>query len=137
MPDTQALRRELEGFATTPSVAMTPFTVEGADYGRGEVRLLFEPRPDFANRTGVMQGGLALGLMDVALSLAAYAGTRAFTPTVEMKASYLAPLPIGPVLGVGRVVKAGRTLVFLEGTLSVPGGPPCITATATTIVREG
>lgn len=137
MPDTQALRRELEGFATTPSVAMTPFSVEGADYARGEVRLLFEPRPDFANRNGVTQGGLAMGMMDVALSLAAYAGTRSFSPTVELKASFLAPLPIGPVLAVARVVKAGRTLVFLEGSLSAPGGPPSITATATTIMRDG
>lgn len=138
MPDTLALQRVLESFEMTPSVAMTPFTVEAADFARGEVRLLFAPRPDFANRTGVTQGGLAMGMMDVALSLAAFAGTGVFTPTVELKASYLAPLPIGPVLGIGRVLKAGRTLVFLEGSLSAPGSPVSIASTATTLMpRDG
>lgn len=77
-----------------------------------------------------------MGLMDIAMSLAAYAGTRRFSPTVELKAIFLSPLPIGPVEAVARVVKAGRTLVFLEGVLSVPGGAVCIAATATTIMRE-
>ena len=137
MPDTLALRRALEGFEATPSIAMTPFVVEAADFARGEVRLLFEARPDFANRIGVTQGGLAMGMMDVALSLAAFAGTGLFTPTVELKASYLSPLPIGPVVGIGRVVKAGRTLVFVEATLGAPGAPVSIAATATTIMRDG
>ena len=137
MPDTLALRKVLEGFAATPSVTLTPFTVEAADFARGELRLLFEPRPDFANRNGVTQGGLAMGMMDVALSLAAYAGTGRFGPTVEMKASYLAPLPIGPVAATARVVKAGRTLVFLEGALGAPGAPVSIAATATVILRDG
>ena len=137
MPDTLALQTVLEGFVMTPSVAMTPFVVEAADFARGEVRLLFEPRPDFANRNGVVQGGLAMGMMDVALSLAAYAGTGVFSPTVELKASYLTPLPIGPIEAVARVVKAGRTLVFVEGTLGVPGAPVSIAATATTIMRDG
>ena len=137
MPDTLALRRALEGLEKTPSIAMTPFTVEAADFARGEVRLLFEPRPDFANRIGVVQGGLAMGMMDVALSLAAYAGTGVFSTTVELKASYLTPLPIGPVEAVARVVKAGRTLVFVEGTLGAPGAPVSIAATATTIMRDG
>lgn len=138
MPDTIALRSVLEGFTSTASVNLTPFAVEAADFARGEVRLLFEPRPNFANRNGVTQGGLAMGMMDVALSLAAYAGTGQFGPTVEMKASYLAPLPIGPVLAVARVLKAGRTLVFLEGSLSAPGAPVSIAASATTLMyREG
>ncbi|MBX7247929.1 MAG: PaaI family thioesterase [Caulobacteraceae bacterium] len=137
MPDTQALREAIAKLEVTPSLSLTPFAVEAADFAGGSVRLLFEPRPDFANRFGVTQGGLAMAMMDVALSIAAYAGTGAFTPTVEIKASFLAPLPIGPIQADARVLRAGRTLVFLEGALSTPGEAPAITATATTIRRAG
>ena len=40
-----------------------------------------------------------------------------FAATLEMKVSYFAPAQVGPLWGRGRVVRAGRTIAFVEADL--------------------
>ncbi|NJR43174.1 MAG: PaaI family thioesterase, partial [Akkermansiaceae bacterium] len=42
---------------------------------------------------------------------------RIFVPTLELKVSFLAPARQGRLFAEGRVVKAGRTIAFLEADL--------------------
>ena len=68
-------------------------------------------------------------------ALAAFAAVRSWLPTAEIKTSFLAPLPIGPCVGEGRILRVGRQLAFGAGRL-MSGGSPVIIATATLVRRE-
>ena len=130
---TGAARLEAMLASTPPPVcaALTPFRVEDADFEVGRVRLRFAPQPAFANHFGNVQGGFAMAMVDVLLSVAAFARTRAWNPTVEIKGSFLAPLRVGECVGEGWVLKSGRQVLFLEARLCGADGRLAVHATAT------
>jgi acyl-coenzyme A thioesterase PaaI-like protein len=70
-------------------------------------------------------------MADVCVSLAGFAKHRKWLPTIEFKCSFLAPLPVGPCIGEGRVLRSGRGTVFLEAKLWAPDGVLAFHATAT------
>jgi uncharacterized protein (TIGR00369 family) len=113
---------------------LTPFDVVAADRTAGTVRLEFAPQPAFGNHFGDIQGGFVVAMLDVPLSLAALLATDAFCPTVEIKTTFLARAGIGVCAAEGRVLKAGRQLVFTEARLWGPDGKLAAHATATAVV---
>src|SRR5262249_33079161 len=113
--------------------ALTPFTVEEADLEAGRVVLLFASQPAFKNHFGNVQGGFAVAMIDVVVSVAEYAKTRAWLPTVEIKSSFVAPMKLGVCRGEGLVIKAGKQLVFLEAKLWGADGRLAVHATATAV----
>jgi uncharacterized protein (TIGR00369 family) len=116
--------------------ALTPFSIIDADLDAGMVKLEFEPQPAFGNHFGNVQGGFAVAMLDVLLSVSAYAKYRLWLPTAEIKTSFVEPLPIGRCIGEGKVIKAGRNLAFLEGWLLTANGRPAVTASATAMVPQ-
>ncbi len=114
--------------------ALPPFTVEEADFDVGRVVLRFAPQPAFQNYHGNVQGGFAVALVDVLVSIAAFAKTRAWLPTVEIKSTFVAPLMLGESRGEASIIKAGRQLVFLEAKLWGADGKLAVHATATAFV---
>src|SRR5262245_42632722 len=92
---------------------LTPFKIIDADLDAGSVRLEFAPQPAFGNHFGNVQGGFAVAMIDVLLSVCAYAKYRLWLPTAEIKTSFVEPLAIDTCIGEGKVVKAGRSLAFL------------------------
>ena len=114
--------------------ALTPFVVEDADFDGGRVVLRFAPQPAFKNHFGNVQGGFAIAMVDVLVSVAAYAKTQAWLPTVEIKSSFVAPLKLGECRGEATVIKAGKQLVFLEARLWGADGKLAVHATATAAI---
>lgn len=114
--------------------ALPPFSVEEADFDVGRVVLRFAAQPAFRNYYGNVQGGFAVALVDVLVSVAAYAKTRTWLPTVEIKSSFVAPLMLGESRGEASVIKAGKQLVFLEAKLWGVDGKLAVHATATASV---
>jgi acyl-coenzyme A thioesterase PaaI-like protein len=51
--------------------------------------------------------------------------------TVELKCSFLRPARLGVCTGEGRVLRAGRSIVFVEGKLWGSDGELAVHATAT------
>jgi uncharacterized protein (TIGR00369 family) len=134
MPD--SLDTLLQGLNSTPMpvcAQLTPFQVTGYDANTCTVRFLFSEQPLFSNHFGNVQGGFAVAMIDVVLSVAGFAVTGEWLPTVELNASFFEPLPIGVTLGEGRVLRAGKTVVFAEGRLSKSEGATCVSSTATLI----
>jgi uncharacterized protein (TIGR00369 family) len=115
-------------------VQLTPFVVAAANPANGFVRLEFAEQPAFRNHFGNIQGGFAVAMLDVVLSVAAYAKARVWLPTIEIKCSFLEPLPIGSCIGEGHVIKSGKNVAFIEGRLLVADGKPGAIATATVLV---
>ncbi len=128
--------KELLSPQTRPVCAnLTPFEITSADLESGYVRLRFAEQPAFANHFGNIQGGFGVALVDVLMSLAAYAKLGQWCPTVEMKSTFVAPARLGVCDGEARIIKVGKTLAFLEARLWGPDGELAIHATATVSVK--
>ena len=110
--------------------------MEDADVDVGRVVLRFAPQPAFKNYYGNVQGGFAVAMVDVLISIAAFAKTRAWLPTVEIKSTFVAPLMLGESRGEASVIKAGKQLVFLEAKLWGADGKLAVHATATASVPQ-
>jgi uncharacterized protein (TIGR00369 family) len=128
------LRKLLDSQPKPVCAALTPFTIVEVRFDVGFVELEFAPQPAFRNHFGNIQGGFAVAMLDAVVSIAAYAMLRQWLPTIEIKSSFLEPIPIGTCIGEGRVLKAGRSLAFIEGRLMTLDHRPAVTATATALV---
>jgi uncharacterized protein (TIGR00369 family) len=60
-------------------------------------------------------------------------GLTAAAPTLELKVSFLRPARPGPLRGIGRVLRWGKTIAFTEGELYDPEGLLIAKATATAL----
>src|SRR5262249_45476026 len=101
----EEMRRLLDRHPKPGFAALTPVTIVDADLDVGFVKLEFAPQPAFRNHFGNIQGGFAVAMLDAVVSIAAYAKLRQWLPTIEVKSSFLEPIPIGPCLGEGRLIK--------------------------------
>lgn len=102
-----------------PTAELLGSKVLEIDAEAGRIRMSFEARKDFLNPGGSVQGGLVTAMLDEAAAFAciAHSGRRIFVPTLELKVSFYAPAREGTLYAEGRVVKAGRTIAFLEADL--------------------
>jgi uncharacterized protein (TIGR00369 family) len=84
------------------------------------VEVAFEARAEvLLNPMKQIQGGFLCAMLDECMSVACMvaSGMTHVAPTVEMKTSFFRPGMPGPLRGVGRVVKWGKTIAFTEGEL--------------------
>ena len=103
----------------------------------GTIEFEFDIEKKFCNPTGDVQGGLLSGMIDDTMALAFIMKTH-FTkrpPTIEMKTNFLYPTRPGKANGYGKIVKAGKNLVFLEGKL-VQNGKTVVTASSTGVIVD-
>jgi uncharacterized protein (TIGR00369 family) len=132
--DLEALVASVAAHPLPVCAELTPFELVGADRAAGRVRLEFAPQPAFGNHFGDIQGGFVVAMLDAPLSIAALQATGRFCPTVEIKTTFLARAGIGVCAAEGRVLRAGRTLVFTEARLWSPDGKLAAHATATATI---
>lgn len=95
------------------------------DSEKGWVRMKFQPRAECCNPMGNVQGGMVVAMLDDAAAFAAIikAGERIGVPTIELKASFFAPVRAGvPVFAEGRCIKLGRRIAFMEADLTDAAG---------------
>lgn len=101
-----------------------------------QVEVAFEAKPELLlNPMGQVQGGYLCAMLDEVMSVACMvaSGMTHVAPTAEMKTTFLRPARPGPLRGVGRVLKWGRTLAFTEGELYDPEGRLLAKATGTAV----
>ena len=108
-----------------PTSALLGMTVIAVEQAAGTVRLQFEPKPEFCNPMGNVQGGFVVAMLDDAAALAAIvaAGRRITVPTIELKASFFGPAKLGaPLIAEGRCIKLGKRIAFMEADLRDAAG---------------
>jgi uncharacterized protein (TIGR00369 family) len=130
---TEEIRATLVSQPKPVCAELTPFEILEAENESGYIKVRFEPQPAFGNHFGNIQGGFAVSMIDVVISTAAFVKTGQWLPTVEIKTSFIAPAKIGQCLGEGRILRAGRSIVFVEGKLWNDNGELAVHATATLI----
>jgi uncharacterized protein (TIGR00369 family) len=84
--------------------------------GDGCTRLSLPLSPTSTNQFGVFHGGALLTLLDVAMGSAARVTAGAWVVAVDMQTAFIAPGRTN-VVAEGRVLRAGRSLVFCEGEI--------------------
>ena len=99
MSDLEKLRTLIAGAPKPPCAALIPFSIVDADDERGFVKVEFEPQPAFGNVFGHIQGGFAVAMIDLPISLAGLLKLQQWLPTVEIKTSFLAPAKLGACIG--------------------------------------
>ena len=108
-----------------PTSLLLGTRVLAVDRAAGTVRMSFEPRPEFCNPMGNVQGGFIVAMLDDCAATAAVvaSGQRIVVPTIELKASFFGVVPLGrTVYGNGRCLKLGRRVAFMEAELSDADG---------------
>jgi uncharacterized protein (TIGR00369 family) len=100
---------------------------------QGWIRIRYLGTPAFDNSSGQIQGGILAAMLDNVMSRAVLQrlDNTFVIQTLEMKTSFVAPAPIGAVIGEGQVVRQGRSIVFLEGRLFSEDGALLVTASST------
>lgn len=90
----------------------------------GRAVLAFDPPARFAQGGGVLQGGIVTALLDFAMAFAAHAklaGEHRSFATASMNVHFLRPAPPARYIARGRIVRAGRKLLFAEAELVAAG----------------
>lgn len=117
----EAILQRFHSSRSLPSGSKTlGFRVEAVNQAEQRVDISFEARADLlANPMGQVQGGYVCAMLDECMSVAGLvtSGMTCVMPTLEMKTSFLRPAMPGRLRGVGRVVRWGKTIAFLEGEL--------------------
>jgi molybdopterin converting factor subunit 1 len=106
----------------------------------GHMRFEFHASELFLNPGGMVQGGFITAMLDETMGPAALAqlGPGHMIPTLELKVSFMRPGRPGRFVCDGRVVHMGKSVAFLEASLTDDDGNLVATATATArVVRLG
>jgi uncharacterized protein (TIGR00369 family) len=122
-------------FPRPPIADLLGWEIVDADAERGWIKIAFQTRPEFLNPAGYVQGGILAAMLDDTMGPAALltSGGERYTATIDMTVSFLAPAAAGRIIGEGRVVRLGKTIGFLEATLSDASG--ALVARATSSAR--
>ena len=89
--------------------------------GKTQVRLVNTAAQ--TNNVGVMHGGLLCTLLDVAMGSAARCLIGHPVMTLDIHVSFLSPA-MAPIRAEGRVVRAGRSVLFCEAEATDQNGTP-------------
>ena len=106
------------------------------DMEEGWVKIGYRLGEPHYNRFGALHGGAIACVMDDVLAVATGLILKwgEIAPTLEMKVSYLNQGGPGRHVGEARVIKRGRQINFLEGTLVNDAGKVIATSTATIMI---
>jgi uncharacterized protein (TIGR00369 family) len=112
--------------------------VERQSNNKGSARYRLASRAELNNSWSIAHGGVLMTLLDIALGSAAYTMVDAQTEgvlTIDLQTQFLSP-GIGVLIGEGRVVKAGKVIIFCEGEITNESGEIIAKATGTFKVRR-
>ena len=103
------------------------------DSEAGTADLQFDVSEQFCHSINVVQGGNVTAMLDAAMSHAVFLQEADVValPTLELKVSFLEPTLAGRITARGKVIKSGRSIAFLEGTLINAEGLVAATASST------
>lgn len=127
-----ALDAPFDRFAAPPCARLLGWRLLEQNAEEGRVRIGFDAREDFLNPAGYVQGGILTAMLDDAMGPAALvaSGGALFTSTINMNVAFLAPARPGELIAEARVVQLGKTVAFLEATLTDAEGVEVARATS-------
>ena len=124
-----------EDQGTSPHSELLGSEFESWDEETQTATMRFTVRKEVTTWRGGVQGGLVAGYLDDVMGYAFVASTGGeLAPlNLEISMTLIRLIPEGPLIGKGRVVKAGRRVAFLEAELLSENGMVYARATSTAI----
>ena len=115
-----------------------PYGITVTTVEEGHVVLEFEASEKHHQTNGVVQGGVLTAIADAAMGMAGMTVQEVgwANTTIELKINFIRPVVRGNVRAEGRVVKAGRTVIFLESTILNAEGKVAAVATSSVLAFE-
>jgi uncharacterized protein (TIGR00369 family) len=125
-----------EGEFVIPANDKLGFEIVASDNPKNEIRLSWTVPAELCNSAGTVQGGVMAAFADALLggAAAAHLLEDRYPALADMNISFLRPAPAGMALiGHGRILKAGKRVLFAEAEIFDEGGSLIAKATGTEI----
>ncbi|MCP4762547.1 MAG: PaaI family thioesterase [archaeon] len=92
-------------------------TIIDAKYGEIEVRYII--RPEMANPTGLLHGGIQCTMLDDIMGMTSTTlGLKGFLISIDLHIDYLGKAKVGEeVFAKGKIIREGKNIVHAEGQL--------------------
>lgn len=105
------LGKNLKNFPVPPFTKFLNGKLIKADYG--EIELVFEIRPEMANPTGLLHGGMQCALMDDTIGMmTATLGYEGFPISIDFHVDYLGKVKVGEkVRVIGKTIREGKNII--------------------------
>ncbi|MEX2680683.1 MAG: PaaI family thioesterase [Candidatus Sigynarchaeota archaeon] len=127
----QAIKDQpLAGFPVPPFTKWLNGRIVAA--ARGEVTVEHVVRPEMANPTGLLHGGMMCAMLDDVIGMtSATLGHKGFLLSIDMNVNYLGKVKVGEVvIARGKIAREGRTIVNAIAELKDKDGNPVATASS-------
>lgn len=124
-----------EDAGQSPHTALLGSEFVSFDESTQTATMRFNVKREMTTWRGGVQGGLVAGYLDDVMGYAYVAATGGVMAplNLEISMSLIRLIPEGPLIGKGRVVRAGQRVIFLEGELLAEDGTLHARATSTAI----
>jgi uncharacterized protein (TIGR00369 family) len=98
----------------------------------GRIEIAFHPTAEMLNPRGAVQGGFVAAMLDDVMgpAMVSSTGGKEGMVTIDMNVSFLRPVYPGRVIGKGRIINRGKTIVYMEGELFDDAGEMLARATS-------
>ncbi|MEE3098169.1 MAG: PaaI family thioesterase, partial [Pseudomonadota bacterium] len=120
----------------SPASQLLGWTFVAYDREAMTLRLAFDGKPEFRNPAGVIQGGILSAMVDDTFGPLVGATLGRYGVTVDLTTQFLRPVKPGRIETKARILRRGRSVVFLEGDLMDADGKVCVRCTASFFVPE-
>lgn len=114
------------------------FELMDFDTKKGWIKIQFNPREEFLNPMGFIQGGFLVAMLDDTMGPAAIVKTKGkkLMQTIDLQTHFLKPVRLGPVTTEGTVIQLGRTIAYVEAKLFDARGRFCACANSSVILTK-
>src|ERR1700761_5093330 len=103
----------------SPATSLLGTKIISIDEARETARFTFTAQPSFANMLGNVQGGFVAAMLDEAagLTIRIVSPPGLVVPTLDFSVRFIRAVRVGPVEAIGRCIRLGRNVAFLEADI--------------------
>ena len=85
----------------------------------GEAKVMYKAKKNMCHSGNIVQGGFITGWLDAVMALACMSkiGANTLVLSLEIKTTFLEKVSTKPVIVIGNVIRAGKSIAFLEGKI--------------------
>ena len=109
-----------EMFSKTPQTTLGIKKILKIDPLIGEAKVEYRARKNMCHSGNIVQGGFITGWLDAVMALACMSkvGVNTLVLSLEIKTTFIKKVLPESVIVTANVIKSGKTIAFLEGTLT-------------------
>jgi uncharacterized protein (TIGR00369 family) len=106
-----------------PVLTLLGSQIEAVDIKAGTLSATYEARADFLNPAGTVQGGMLSAMLDdlTASLVDATLATSQGVATLNLNISFLRPAQVGQITGSAQILRRGRDVCHVSGSLMQHG----------------